>query len=627
MRNLQKRWTLMVAGLLALAMALVVACGGEAAAPTATSSAAPSTTTAAGTTDKPAATAAAQTASGPSTVSIARPAAKTGTTAAAVVAEAAKSGPVIGGTINSFVFGGTLTYDPHHFDFRGAAPGCALQHGYDRLIDYGRPYDPEIGAQFLPGLAESWESNAAGDVWTFHLRKGVKFHDGSDFNADDVVATFKRVLDTDWDVSTRVVIRARNFMTDVTKVDDHTVQFHLDSPNRTIIMFLASPYAGHMLSSDDISTTDTSVDTYPWMKMETHNGTGPWLLVDYDTETGQKWEKNPNYFMKDADGNAMPYLDFYNHPAVRDNTTRFALIQSGGIDVWPGCGPTIKKTEADAMISRVGADKLSAIDASRGLFTHYFVNWEIPPFDNPKAREALRLSIPVYDMYDIPDQGRGLPGRTVNCDWYPKFCIGDAEFQTFPGRSRDPKQRAADVERAKMLMAEAFPDGTTDFTYELGLGEPGMGFEMWTVAVQGMREVGFNMEAQLKEYGVYMAEIREGRWHMTRENLYASVDGPLDPYAVSLLSFGAGLGGRGWYFPGQERMDEVYYRYERAMDDKTAQEEARNIERIINEPEIPMLSIGWPATQRMFYNYVKNWYPGPNSMSNEDLKHVWIDGK
>jgi len=168
----------MVAGLLALAMALVVACGGEAAAPTATSSAAPATTTAVGTTEKPAAAAAAQAASGPSTVSIARPAAKTGTTAAAVVAEAAKSGPVMGGTINSFVFGGTLTYDPHHFDFRGAAPGCALQHGYDRLIDYGRPYDPEIGAEFLPGLAESWEANAAGDVWTFRLKKGVKFHDG-----------------------------------------------------------------------------------------------------------------------------------------------------------------------------------------------------------------------------------------------------------------------------------------------------------------------------------------------------------------------------------------------------------------------------------------------------------------
>ena len=223
MRNLQNRWMLMVAGALALVMALAVACGGETAAPTA-SSAQPGTTAAVGTTDKPAAAAAAQTASGPTTVSIARPAAKTGTTAAAVKAAAAKSGPVMGGTINSFVFGGTLTFDPHHFDFRGAAPGCALQHGYDRLIDYGRPYDPDLGAQFLPGLAESWEANAAGDVWTFHLRKGVKFHDGSDFTADDVVATFERVLDTDWDVSTRVVIRARNFMTSVTKVDDYTVE-------------------------------------------------------------------------------------------------------------------------------------------------------------------------------------------------------------------------------------------------------------------------------------------------------------------------------------------------------------------------------------------------------------------
>ena len=101
---------------------------------------------------------------------------------------------------------------------------------------------------------------------------------------------------------------------------------------------------------------------------------------------------------------------------------------------------------------------------------------------------------------------------------------------------------------------------------------------------------------------------------------------PLDPYAINLLSVGTGLGGRPWYYPGQERMDEVFFRYARAHRRRCkAQEEAKAIERILNEAQLPMISIGWPATNRMYYLYVKNWFPGPGSMTLEDLKHVWID--
>ena len=537
-----------------------------------------------------------------------------------------KEAPVMGGTFNSFVFGGSLTFDPGHFDFRGAAPGCSLQHGYDRLVDYERPYNPEHGATFTSGLAKSWEPNSTGDVWTFRLEEGVKFHDGSDFDADDVVATFGRLLDPNWDPSTRIGSTYKEFITSVEAVDSHTVQFTLDSANRTMIPFMVNPYGSHILSADDVrAAPGQGLDGGNWNHVTTYNGTGPWILVDYDGENGQKWEKNPNYWGTDPAGNSYPYLDTYNHPVVRDDTTRFALIQSGGIDVWPGCGPTIKKKEADAMIQRVGADKLGAIDSSRGLFTHYFINWEIPPFDNPNVVEALRLAIPVYDMYNIPDQGRGLPGRTVQCDWFPEYCIPQDEFETFPSRNPDPAQRAADVARAKQLMCDAFADCTAPFQYELGLGEPGMGFEMWTIAVQGMRDVGFTLEAQLKDYVAYMNEIKQGNWHMTRENLFQSVNDPLDPYAISLLSVGTGLGGRPWYYPGQERMDEVFFRYARSMDNAAAQEEAKAIERILNEPQLPMISIGWPATNRMYYLHVKNWFPGPGSMTLEDLKHVWID--
>ena len=508
-----------------MVLALAVACGGgdDGDAMTQTSTTTTGQTAAATTTQTTTtqpATTTAQQPTGPTSITVARPTGgatqTTGTTTGGEMMM--KKAPVYGGTINSFVFGGTPTYDPHHFGHRYAAAGCATQHMYDRLIDYGRPFNPEQGAVTIPGLAESWEPNATGDVWTFNLRKGVTFHDGSDFTADDVVATFGRVLDTEWDVSPRVALRARSFMTDVTKVDDHTVQFHLDAPNRTVVSFLGSPYAGHILNSDDITTNDRSVETYPWKQMEKPNGTGPWLLVDFDPEAGQKWEKNPNYWGADPNGNQYPFLDVYNHPVVREPTTRFALIQSGGIDVWPGCGPTIKKTEADAMIQRVGADKLGAIDSSQGLFTHYFINWEIPPFDNPKAHGGPATRHPGLRHVQHPGPGPGSAGphgpvRLVPC----KFCIPQEEFETFPSRNPDPAQRAADLDSGEAARVRRLPRLQCPVPVRAGSGRVRNGLR--DVDRSPSRACGTlvsNLEAQLKEYGVYMGEIREGRWHMTK---------------------------------------------------------------------------------------------------------------
>ena len=641
MLRLMRYKTALVGGAVALLLLVVAACGGDddgdttgtTTTDTTTQPAAQQTTETQTTqTTTEAAATTTQQSTGATSVTVSRTptaATQTTTTTTSSGETMMKEAPVRGGTFNSFVFGGSLTFDPGHFDFRGAAPGCSLQHGYDRLVDYERPYNPEHGATFTPGLAKSWETNAAGDVWTFRLEEGVKFHDGSDLDADDVVATFGRLLDPNWDPSTRIGSTYKEFITAVEAIDSNTVQFTLDSANRTMIPFMVNPYGSHILSSDDVrAAPGQGLDGGNWNHVTTYNGTGPWILVDYDGENGQKWEANPNYWGKDADGNSYPYMDEYIQPVIRDETTRFALLQSGGIDVWPGCGPTVKRAEGEALISRIGADKMEGIDSTRALYTFYFINWEIPPFDNPMAREALRRSIPVWQQYCIPNQCLGLPGRGVNSDWYPAHSVSEDEYADFAGMSPTPQGQAADLQRAKQLLCDAgFPDCKAEFQFTQGLGEPGVGFEMWTVAINNMREAGFVMDAQLKEYGVFMAEIREGRWHMTRENLFATVDYPLDLHAISLSAFGRGLGGRAWYFPGQERLDDVYFEFVRTLDESRAQELTKDWERIHREPDFPILSIGWPASFRVFRTYVKNWYPGPNGMSIEDLKHVWLDGK
>ncbi len=94
---------------------------------------------------------------------------------------------------------------------------------YEKLVELDNGYQP------IPVLAESWESDAAGSVWTFRLRKGVKWHDGRDFTAKDVVWTFKRVLDPKLELGAAATLS----MLDPDKleaVDDHTVRFTTKSP-------------------------------------------------------------------------------------------------------------------------------------------------------------------------------------------------------------------------------------------------------------------------------------------------------------------------------------------------------------------------------------------------------------
>ena len=176
-----------------------------------------------------------------------------------------------------------------------------------------------------PKLALSWAPNAKGDVWTFKLRQGVTFNDGSPFEAADVVASMDRVLDPKSGSGALAALAGILSKGGTKAVDTSTVQFNLDKP------FADFPY---LVSSSSYNTAMLPRN-YAGNFLKSPVGTGPWMLQSYTTNQRAVMKKNPTYWGKDAQGRQLPYLDSVEYVLVTDTSAANLQLQSGAVDVQP----------------------------------------------------------------------------------------------------------------------------------------------------------------------------------------------------------------------------------------------------------------------------------------------------
>ena len=252
-------------------------------------------------------------------------------------------------------YGGIFTHasrevhpDPYHHT--NTNPDT-LYNVMDGLIEVKYPFNPSVGIEFEAGLAERWEISADGSTWTFELRRGVVWHDGEEFNADDVVATFERLLDPDVLVG-GIAVTARDVFQEVRKIDDYTVELDMGSFNSTTYPFIASDYL--QIVPDHIVRGDGSSDdpAVRWLFMEPDVtgtfavGTGPFKMLNFDQELGFDLERNDDYWQFADNGDRLPYLDGVTFEWTPDGTRRLALFASGEHSVSPGQGSGLHPDKA-----------------------------------------------------------------------------------------------------------------------------------------------------------------------------------------------------------------------------------------------------------------------------------------
>lgn len=348
-----------------------------------------------------------------------------------------------------------IQLEPPHLDPTSAAAGAIDEVLYANVFESLTRFAED--GSIVPGLAESWEVSEDGTVYTFHLRKGVKFHDGSDFDAEDVKFTLDRARA---EGSTNAQKGLFAGITDVTVVDPQTVKVTLNGPNGSF------PF--NMAWGDAVIVAPESIEGIKQKPI----GTGAFRFTEWVQGDRLVMEKNPDYWGEPAK------LDSVTFRFISDPTAAFAAMMAEDIDAFRGypAPENLPLFEADPRFQvLVGSTEGEAILA---------MNNRHAPLDNVKVREAIAHAIDRQALIDGAMFGIGTPIGT-------HFAPHNPAYVDLTGLS------AYDPEKSKALLAEA---GVKDLKLSLKLPPPAYARRGGELIAAQLRAVGIEASIETQEW-------------------------------------------------------------------------------------------------------------------------------
>ena len=441
-----------------------------------------------------------------------------------------------------------------------------------------------------PQLATSWKASKGSKSWTFKIRQGVKFHDGTPMTVDDVVATFNRLLTKNSQAlsSFNGVLSAGG----VHKVDNETVRFELDSANG-FFPYLTSQmtYQAIILPKSYQLPSDL---TKPGDWTANMNGTGPFKLKQNRGAAGYSFVANPNYW------GGKPLIDAVEW-SILDDQPRVTALQSGQIDL-------------AVQVSYQGAQQLKGTANVIPLKTanHRFLSMNVnaKPFNDVRVRQAIALAL------DRPEIVQGL--------WGPYAEVGDDSpmWKGYVFTDRSVPQRHQQIAKAKALLHAA---GATNLHLTLTCYRA---FEMPDYAqrvAQQLKKVGINCSVKVYTSTQYFNGNSFGSkpplapWLSTNFGIvdYGHRPIPLTYLNAALRSHGV------WNAPRyhNKRFDAMINNFQAASNVKDQRRYARQMEQTLLHDT--------PAIYSYFYNYIAAASPKvkgyvPDGISVVNLRGVSI---
>ena len=360
-----------------------------------------------------------------------------------------------------------MQLEPPHLDPTSAAAGAIDSVLYTNVFEGLTRFMGD--GSVVPGLAESWEISEDGLTYTFKLREGVTFHDGTTMNAEDVKFTLDRINAED-SANAQKALYAAIF--EVNVIDPQTVEVKLSEPNGNMLFNLAW--------GDAVIVAPETVEAIK----QTPIGTGAFKFENWNQGDKITLTRNDDYW-----GEA-PALASATFKFISDPTAAFASVMAEDVDVFTGfpAPENIPQFEADP--------RFQVLIGSTEGETILSINNKREPFDNVKVREAVAHAIDRQAIIDGAMFGYGTPIGTHFAPHNPDY-VDLAEMSSY------------DPEKSKALLAEAgFPDG---FETTLHLPPPSYARRGGEIIAAQLAEVGIKAQITNVEWAQWLETVFKGK--------------------------------------------------------------------------------------------------------------------
>jgi peptide/nickel transport system substrate-binding protein len=349
----------------------------------------------------------------------------------------------------------------------------------------------------VPGLAESWTVSPDGKTYTFKLRPGVKFHDGSALEAEDIVSTIKRVQSKD--IASPLASRL-SAIESANAVDPQTVELKLKEPSAPLLASLAT-----------IAVVPSSVETNKDALQKQPVGTGPFKFQEWQPNGFILLAKNEAYWQQ-----GLPKLSGLKFNIVPESATRQVGLTNGQYALLPN----IDAATALQLKGKPGVRLGETLDLA---YTLIGMNVSKPPFDNPKVREAVNYAVNRQEIVDAALFGAGVPGGPLS----PALKSWALDVKEYPCYTPDPA-------KAQALLRESGVALPISVTMNV-LPRQDIK-DVAQVVQEQLNKVGFKVELKNQEQGQFIQD-----WRNSNFDMFASLNaGNADPDEYFYRTFRTG---------------------------------------------------------------------------------------
>ncbi len=501
--------------------------------------------------------------------------------------------PRSGGVLNYIVEGEPPSFDAHREEtFAMLHP---IRPHYNLLVKYDLPNYPKV----VGDLAESWTISKDGLAYTFKIRQGVKFHDGSILTSRDIKASYDKIIFPPEGI---ISVRQSTYhmVKSVEAPDPATVVFRLKFASSGFLRNLASPF--NWIYKADILARD--------MRFYERNimGTGPFRFVEY--VRGSHWVgvRNPDYFVA-----GRPYLEGYRALFIASTAIYTAALKSGQALInFRGLAPA----QRDDIVRTLG-DKVVVQEGPWLCNNLIFFNTKRRPFDDARFRRALTLAIdrwggsrPLSQIAFVGPVG-GVMRPTS------EFGTPEADLTKLAGYGRDIA--ASRAEARKLLREAGIAEG---FSFTLKNRSIQMPYEAVGIfIIDQWRQIGLNVQHVVQESGAYFADQRGGNYEASVGFTCDPTDDP-DIQLNKFLSADISAANVGGYIDRQ--LDFWYFQQSREKDLNKRIQIVRQFEKRALSDQAYMIYVLWWHRIIPHWRTVRGYKISVAHHLDPDLQDIWM---